>query len=159
MGMIPFAMCGTVRDMSETFVWEDDLEIDRVIRDAGYRARCLWVSDPRLYRQALPVFDRDGVRRVIERTLHYSLNIPNQSVGASSLNFPLGKLATLRRWIDPNFAHCNAQAEALIAACTGEIKARLEQFGASWVDWGAYRHVMRVGDPVVEVWKRENHLV
>lgn len=159
MGMIPFGMCGAIRDLVDTFVWEDDLEIDRVIRDLGYMARCVWVNDAALYRQALPVFDREGARQVIARILHYSLNIPNQSVGASSLNFPLGRLGKLRRLVDPTFARYNAEAEALIRDCTAEIRARLEGLGASWVDWGNYRHVMRVGDAVVEVWKRENDLV
>lgn len=153
MGMLPFGMCGLVHERSEKFVWEDDLEIDRVIREAGYGVRGLWVRDPQLYRQALPVFDREGVRRVIERTLHYSLNVPTQDAGASTLNFPLGPLGKLRRIINPRFRRCNEQAETLIAACTQKIRSRLERFGASWVDWGAYRYVMRVGDPLVEVWK------
>lgn len=153
MGMLPFGMCKSVQAQAEKFVWEDDLEIDRVIREAGYGVRGLWVRDPQLYRQALPVSDRDGVRRVIERTLHYSLNVPTQDAGASTLNFPLGPLGKMRRVINPRFRRCNEQAEALIAECTHEIRSRLQRFGASWVDWGAYRYVMRVGDPMVEVWK------
>jgi len=154
MGMIPFGMCGVVRENSEKTIWEDDLEIDRVIRESGYGVRCMWVRDPKVYRQALPVFDRDGVRQVIERTLHYSLNIPSQTIGESSLNFPLDTLGKIRRLINPKFAKSNAQAEALIAECNAKISARLKECNASWVDWGAYRHVMRVGDPAVAVWKR-----
>ncbi len=154
MGMIPFGMCRAILEQVDQTVWEDDLEIDRVIRLLGYGVRCAWIRDPMVYRQVLPVFDRDGVRRVIERTLHYSLNIPSATVGESSLNFPLGTLGKLRRLINPKFRMYNAQAEALIAECNAEISARLKQFGVSWVDWGAYRYVMRVGDPVVEVWRQ-----
>lgn len=154
MGMIPFGMCGKIRAKAEKNIWEDDLEIDRVIRDLGCGVRGMWVRDPGLYRQALPVFDREGVRTVIERTLHYSLNIPSQTIGESSLNFPLGPLGKIRRLAHPKFAKYNALAEDLIAKCNKEIAARLKQYGASWVDWGAYRYVMRVGDPAVEVWKQ-----
>jgi hypothetical protein len=159
MGMIPFAMCGAVREKVETFVWEDDLEIDRAIRESGYGVRCWYVRNPALYRQALPVFDRNGLKKVIERTLHYSLNIPGQTIGSSSLNFPLGALGRLRALLNPRFAHYNTLAEALIAECMDMIRARLEQYGASWVDWGVYRHVIRIGDPAVEVWKPGTVLV
>lgn len=155
MGMIPFDMCGIIREKVEKNIWEDDLEIDRVIRESGYSVRCMWVRDPALYRQALPVFDREGVRQVIERTLHYSLNIPSQTIGESSLNFPLGPLGKIRRLVNPKFAKYNAQAKTIITECNAPIAARLNQYKASWVDWGAYRHVMRVGDPAVEVWKRD----
>jgi hypothetical protein len=155
MGMMPFGMCKTVRDMAEKTTWEDDLEIDRVIREAGFAVRCLWINNPQLYRQALPVFDREGVRRVIERTLHYSLKIPDARIGGSTLNFPLDTLGKLRRLISPKFARNNAQAEALIAECCEVIAARLQHFGASWVDWGGYRYVTRIGNPVVEVWRRD----
>ena len=154
MGMIPFGMCGKIRENAEKSIWEDDLEIDRVIRDLGYGVRGIWVRNPVLYRQALPVFDHEGVRTVIERTLHYSLNIPTEAIGESSLNFPLGPLGKIRRLVHPKFAKYNALAEDLIAECNKEIAARLKQYGASWVDWGAYRYVMRVGDPAVEVWKQ-----
>jgi hypothetical protein len=154
MGMIPYAMCRAILEDAEMIVWEDDLEIDRVIRARGWAARALWVDNASLYRQALPVFDRDGVKTVIMRTLHYSLNIPGQVAGASTLNFPLGALGKLKRLISPSFAHWNAEAEALIAECVAEIAPRLDRYGASWVDWGAYRHVVRVGDPEVEVWRK-----
>lgn len=156
MGMLPFGMCATVRKNVEKIAWEDDLEIDGVIRRAGYGVRAMWVRNPAVYRQLLPVFDREGVRRVIERTLHYSLNVPDETIGASSLNFPLGRLGRLRRLINPKFARYNAEAETLIAECCAVIAQRLAQFGASWVDWGAYRYVIRVGDPAAEVWKRAN---
>jgi hypothetical protein len=153
MGLLPFGLCGTVREHAETFVWEDDLEIDSTLRRLGYNTRALWVSDPAVYCQALPVFDEAGVRRVIERTLHYSLNIP--AAHASALTVPLGMLGKLRQWIDPHFAQTNARAEALVADCMAAIHVRLEQFGASWIDWGAYRYVMRASDPAVEVWKKD----
>jgi hypothetical protein len=98
------------------------------------------------------VFSREDAKTVIMRTLHYSLNIPGQ--GASKLNFPLGALGRLRRRVSPSFARWNAEAEALIAECVAEIAPRLARYGASWVDWGAYRYVARVGDPAVEVWRR-----
>ena len=60
MGMIPFGMCGDVLRRAEPMVWEDDLEIDRVIREAGYGLACR-MTHPSIYRQALPVFDRAGV--------------------------------------------------------------------------------------------------
>jgi hypothetical protein len=159
MGMMPFSICGPVRDQVEKTVWEDDLEIDSAIRQLGHGVHCWWASDPTIYRQAPPVFDRDGLRKVIERTLHYSLNIPGNVVGASTLNFPLDVVGQIKRRINPRFARNNAEAEALIAECNQEIQARLQQYGASWVDWGLYRYVMRVGDPAVEVWKRESILV
>jgi hypothetical protein len=159
MGMIPFGICDAVRKQVEKTVWEDDLEIDSVIRQLGYGVHCWWVSDKSIYRQAPPVFDRDGLRRVIERTLHYSLNIPGSVIGASTLNFPLDAIGQIRRWISPHFARNNAEAEALIDECNKDIQTRLQSYGASWIDWGAYRYVMRVGDPAVEVWKRESILV
>lgn len=159
MGMMPFAMCAAVRNQIEKTVWEDDLEIDSAIRQLGYGVHCWWVGDKSVYRQAPPVFDRDGLRKVIERTLHYSLNIPGSIIGASTLNFPLDTIGQIRRRINPIFARNNAEAEALIADCNEAIQARLQQYGASWVDWGEYRYVMRLGDPAVEVWKRESILV
>ena len=153
MGMIPFRMCGDLLKTVEPIVWEDDLEIDRAIRALEYGVRCLWVGDPALYRQALPVFTHDDARRVIERTLHYSLNVPATVIGASTLNFPLDSLGHYKCALDPQFAALNARAERLIDECNAVIRDRLERFGASWVDWGAYRYVVRVGDPEVEVWR------
>ncbi len=154
MGMIPFTMCGEILRRVETMVWEDDLEMDRVIREAGYVARALWLGNPSLYRHALPVFDRAGLKAVIERTLHYSLPIPGSFPGAKSgLNQPLDLGARLRTLFDPRFARAVALSEAIIAECNGEIAARIHRCGASWVDWGAYRYAVRVGDPLVQVWK------
>lgn len=152
MGMLPYAMCATVNQKAEKIALEDDLEIDRVIREAGYGVRALYVRRPQLYRQALPVFDREGLRKVIERTLHYSLNIPSDPLGSSSLNVPLDNLGRIRQILNPVFAHYNTEAEKLIDDCMKEIKARIDRWGASWVDWGAYRYVIRVGDPATEVW-------
>jgi hypothetical protein len=154
MGMIPLAMCADLRHTLDMTTFEDDLIIDSAIRRLGYGVRALWAWSPRLYRQALPVFDRADVRAVIMRTLHYSLN-----VRGSRLTTPLDVIGRLRRLINPRFRRLNDEAEAIIQECAAEITARLEQFGASWVDWGAYRHVVRVGDPSVEVWKREDDLV
>lgn len=155
MGMVPFGMSAEILRRAETFIWEDDLEIDRVIREAGYAVRCLYTDDPALYRQALPVFDQPGLRAVIERTLHYSLSIPARIPGDTSLlTRPLDAAAQARRQHDPHFAHGLALAEALTAECQAEIAERLAACGASWVDWGAYRYVVRVGDPRVQVWKK-----
>lgn len=151
MGIIPFGICGEVLRRAERFVWEDDLELDRVIRLAGCAVSCLWADDPALYRQALPVFDRAGLRAVIERSLHYSLNIPGDT---SLLTRSLDEPARLRRQLEPAFADGLALSEALTAECQSEIAARLERYGASWVDWGAYRYVVRVGDPFVQVWAK-----
>lgn len=155
MSMTPFGLCGIIRRESEQTLWEDDLDIDRIIRDAGYGVRCLWVNNPQVYRQALPVFDLDGVARVIERTLHYSLHIPDERVGGSSLNTPLDWPGRVRQIVMPRFRRYNPQAERLITTTAETIAERLNQYGASWVDWGKYRHVVRVGDPVVEVWERQ----
>jgi len=67
----------------------------------------------------------------------------------------LGRL----RLLHPRFRSAHQAAAALIAECSSEIQVRLERYGLSWVDWGAYRHVVRVGDPCVEVWKRGTLLV
>ncbi len=155
-GMIPLGMCGEILRRAETFVWEDDLEIDRVIREAGYGARAQWIGDAALYRQALPVFDRAGLRAVIERTLHYSLSIPGDS---SLLTRPLDAMGRLRRAVSPRFARALALSEAITAECQAEIAARLRQYGMSWVDWGAYRYAVRVGDPRVQVWKYEGNML
>ncbi|MEZ4667156.1 MAG: hypothetical protein R3E39_04425 [Anaerolineae bacterium] len=155
MSMMPFGMCGAVLAHVDTGIWEDDLEIDRVIREQGYGVRCKWIWNPRIYQQAPPVFEHAAVRKIIERTLHYSLHIPSNVVGGNSLNAPLDWAGKMRRLISPRFRKYNPIAEAMIAECAAEISARLGEFGASWVDWGAYRHVVRVGYPVVEVWKRQ----
>ena len=150
MGLIPFGMAAELLRRAETMVWEDDLEIDRAVRAAGDAVRCQWIGDPALYRQALPVFDRAGLRAVVERTLHYSLSIPGET---SLISRPLDALARLRVRLDPRFARAVALSESLAAECRAEIDARLRRYGASWVDWGAYRYVARVGDPLVQVWK------
>lgn len=153
MSLTPFSMCGPLRKHTEQQSWEDDLEIDRVLRELGFAVRCLWVSNPALYRQALPVFDDTGLRTVIERTLHYSLNIPGSVVGGSTLNIPLDSFGKLKCVVNPRFARLNTNVEQLVTSCVAVISHRIAETGASWVDWGAYRYVCRVGDPVVEVWK------
>ncbi len=156
MGMIPFGMCGDLLRRAETMVFEDDLEIDRAIRQAGYGVRAEWIGDPALYRQALPVFDRAGLRAVIERTLHYSLSIPGDS---SLITRPLDALARLHLRISPRFRRALALVDTLSAECRAEIDARLNACGASWVDWGAYRYLVRPGDPLVQVWKYEPGMI
>ena len=155
MGMLPFGMCGDVLRRAETMVWEDDLEIDRVIRESGYGLACR-MTQPALYRQALPVFDRAGVRAVIERTLHYSLNIPGET---SLLTRPLDQIGQLRKLLNPRFAQALSLADTITAECQAEINQRLSCYGLSWVDWGAYRYAVRVGDPQVQVWKYEGGMV
>ncbi len=154
MALMPVAQCAAVRAHANQTILEDDLQIDRVLREQGFYARAWWAADTRLYRQVLPVFDRAGVRAVIERTLHYSLNIPGAGVGGSFLNSPRDAALRLRAQLSPRFGRACHEADALIAECSAEIAKRLQQHGASWVDWGAYRHVVRVGDPSVEVWRR-----
>lgn len=156
MGMIPFGMCGAIRDRVETIMLEDDLEIDAVIRGAGYKVRCQWVDRPSLYRQALPIFDRADLKGVIERTLHYSLMIPGEFYGEKSLlNQPLDRLGRLKRRLSPRFDRAVALSETIIAECNAAIADRLDRFGMSWVDWGPYRYVVRVGDARVQVWKSQ----
>ncbi|MBI1256751.1 MAG: hypothetical protein GC204_04725 [Chloroflexi bacterium] len=154
MGMIPFVCCDIVNNV-ETMIWEDDLEIDRVLRERDY-AVVARMTHPSLYRQALPVFDRAGVRAVIERTLHYSLNIPGES---SLLTRPLDRIGQMRKILSPRFAHALALSEAITAECQAEIAQRLSHYAMSWMDWGAYRYVVRVGDPLVQVWKYEGDMV
>lgn len=155
-GMLPFGMCGEVLRRADTAVWEDDLEIDRVLHEAGYGVRCCWIDSPSRYRQAPLVFDRAGLRAVIERTLHYSLNIPGDT---SLLTRPLDAAGRWRRRLDPGFARGLALAEAVTAECRAEIAARIERFDRSWVDWGAYRYVVRVGDVRVQVWKYDRPVI
>ena len=156
MGMIPLGMSGALCDQVETMVWEDDLEIDRAIRAAGYAAVCRWIDDPALYRQTLPLFDRAGLHRLIDRTLHYSLSIPGDT---SIVSQPLDRWGRWRRRIDPRYARALALADEVTAECRAEIAERLNRYGASWVDWGAYRYVARVGDPLVQVWKYEGGML
>ncbi len=154
MGMLPFSVCGDLRGAVDTSIWEDDLEIDSALHRLGYPARALWVADPVQYRQVLPVFDMDDARRVIDRTLHYSLPISSRMHSASAIAAQASRLTRLRERIDPAFKHANTTAERLITSCWQAIQVRLDQYGASWVDWGAYRYVVRIREPGVEVWWR-----
>jgi hypothetical protein len=151
MGIIPYGMCGAIRQRVEMRVWEDDLEIDSAVRSLGYAAVTALAARRRVrYRQALPAFSLADVLTIFERTLHYSLPIPGNT---SLLARPFGELwkhlpdYALNRW------YLAACIEALVAICRRRIAARLQRYGCSWVDWGAYRHVVRVGDPFVQVWK------
>ncbi len=155
MGLIPYALCAIALPQLELFVWEDDLEIDRALRAEGCGVYGWWVRDARLYRHALPVFDAGDLRRVIERTLHYSLSIPGAGLASSSLLLhPLDAWGRWRRRLDQRCARALALSESITQACLAEMQARIDRCGCSWVDWGAYRYVARVGDPVVEVWRR-----
>lgn len=147
MSLMPFTLCADVNAHTEKRIWEDDLEIDRVLRACGYGVRARWMASSRLYRQALPVFDEQGVQRIFERTLHYSLNV---SLRGSLLHAPHTATVPARR-----DAAAVARAQALIDACTDAIDARIRHFGASWVDWGRYRHVIEPHNPFVEVWRQE----
>ena len=150
MGLLPFGVCAALRRKVDRGAWEDDLEIDQALRALGYGVRCLWVDDPALYRQSPPVFDLDGLRRVVDRTLHYSLNVGPRASALSRPAAPMRRLAARRH---PHFWRLGERSEALIAECSAAMDARLTRFGASWVDWGAYRYVARVSEPYVEVWR------
>lgn len=152
LSLIPRAACAEVLRTAETDVWEDDKEIDRALREAGWMTRGLWVRDPVLYHQSPPVFDRAGLKAVLGRTLHYSLNIPADPPAGTSLIAQPGRPFTLE---DSVFYHdARRLADGLTAECMAEIADRVARWGASWVDWGAYRTVARVGVPGVEVWRR-----
>jgi hypothetical protein len=134
----------------DTTVWEDDKELDRALRARGLPTRGLWLRDAALYHQSPPVFDRAGLKAVLARTLHYSLNIPAAvPAGSSFLAAPPPRFGAE----DSIWYHEGRQlADTLIAECLAEIAGRVAQHGASWVDWGAYRYVARIGAPGVEVW-------
>ncbi|MBL8148240.1 MAG: hypothetical protein JNL34_17825 [Anaerolineae bacterium] len=152
LSLIPRAACSVIRARAETDVWEDDREIDRVLREAGWTTRGLWLRDPVLYHQTPPVFDRAGLKAVIWRTLHYSLHIPAAVPAGTSL------LAQAARpyGAEDSIWYCEARrlADEVTAECMGELAAVVARCGASWVDWGAYRTVARAGDPAVEVWRK-----
>jgi hypothetical protein len=152
MNLMPYVLCGDTFNAASKTVWEDDKALDHALRECGYCLRALWIGKPDLYRQSPPVFNRADLRRVIERTLHYSLNIPTTPLGASSLNRPLDTLGSLHRLYSPRFARANALAESLIKDCMTDIRTRIATYGVSWVDWGDYRYVVQVGNPDVEVW-------
>jgi hypothetical protein len=152
MSLLPRAACADVLRGVQTDIWEDDKEIDRVLREAGWATRGLWTADPALYHQSPPVFDRAALKAVIDRTLHYSLNIPAAVPAGSSLLVHPGRLFTAE---DSIWYHeARRLADAVTAECMAEIAVRVAQWGASWVDWGAYRLVARVGAPSVEVWRQ-----
>lgn len=149
LSVLPLPLFHALRGHVDSGIWEDDLEIDRAINARGYAARAAWIDDPRAYRHALPVFTEADARRVIERHLHYSLR-----TGGSHLTQPLTDMARYQRVIDPRFGAAGERADRIIAEEYAKLTRRVEQFGASWVDWGAYRHVARPYDPHVEVWKK-----
>jgi hypothetical protein len=160
MGVLPFGVCDLLYRQVERGAWEDDLEIDRVLKEVGYGVRAVWVAQRALYHQALPVFNRDDLRRVFERTLHYSLNIPTTPPGGHSLlNAPLDPMMALQRQVSPRFDAALTLSESIVAECNVHIRERLALYSLSWVDWGAYRYVVRVGDPWVQVWKSDRSLL
>ncbi|MFN8379133.1 MAG: hypothetical protein U0452_10730 [Anaerolineae bacterium] len=152
MSLIPRSACSVILDYAETSVWEDDREIDRVLREAGWVTRGLWIRDPALYHQTPPVFDREALKSVILRALHYSLHIPAAvPAGTSILLQPMRPFSAEDSiW----YFEARRLADDVTDECMDEISARVARFGASWVDWGAYRYVARVGDPAVEVWRK-----
>ncbi|MCC6615065.1 MAG: hypothetical protein IT320_16430 [Anaerolineae bacterium] len=152
LGIIPFELCAPLHSHVETHTWEDDLEIDRVLTELGHPARCIPIDDPALYRLTPPVFDRVAVRATIERHLHYSLKIPGEK--PSALHSPPSAASRERAAHDPAYARLLAEANSLIDVCDADMQHRVADYGASWVDWGAYRYVARPGDPAVEVWKQ-----
>ncbi|MBK8021423.1 MAG: hypothetical protein IPK19_08310 [Chloroflexi bacterium] len=152
-GLIPSVLCAEVLRRADPRVWEDDLEIDRAIREAAGPVRALWIGNPRLYRQVLPIFDEVALRRVIDRTLHYSLNIPAKTLAGSSLLMTeLAWPLRLRRILDRRYDRAIALADRLAADCLSDARARLASTGMTWIDWGNYRYVVRPGDPFVQVW-------
>ncbi len=163
MSLMPASMAAHLLPIlkGETGTLEDDLVIDSAIQRAGFAARAVPILNPRVYRQALPVFDQDGLRVVIRRTLHYSLNAasPRHPVGGSVLTHPLDFAGKVRLILSPRFRRFTPAAETMIREEAETIRRRIEQYGASWVDWGAYRIVVRVGDWLCEVWKRVTILI
>lgn len=150
--LIPRAACTAILERAETDIWEDDREIDRVLRGAGWTTRGLWLRDPARYHQTPPVFDRDDLKAVILRTLHYSLHLPAAvPAGTSILVQPTRPFSAEDSiW----YVEARRLADAVTAECLDQIAARVARWGASWLDWGAYRHVARIGDPAVEVWRK-----
>ncbi len=147
-GLIPFGLCAAIRSEVDQTFFEDDSEIDRAINKVGGAARGLWIRSPKHYRQALPVFNEADALHLFERTLHYSL-----PAGGSALTTPPSALMRLWSIVQPRYARYWPRAERLISQAQAAIEARVTQFGASWLDWGSYRYVTRVGDPEVEVWR------
>jgi hypothetical protein len=155
-GLLPFGLCPVVLAGANMRVWEDDLEIDRAIRAAGFASRALWIDDPSVYHHALPVWDEAGVRAVIDRTLHYSLHIPGQPLGQHSLLMrPLSPKAQEARMRSASYDAALTIGEHITRMCLKDAEARIARTGASWIDWGAYRHVVRPGDPFVTVWYKD----
>jgi hypothetical protein len=150
LGMIPWQLCEPIRAQVDTTTWEDDLEIDRVVNEMGYAAVSIPIEDPALYHQAPPIFTREDVRRVIDRTLHYSLKIPGEK--RSALHAPHSPQGIERARHDAAFAQALHEADAMIAACEADMRARVAQHTASWVDWGGYRCVATPSAPSVAVW-------
>lgn len=152
MGAIPGKLCEALLSTVDSNTWEDDLEIDRVLTEMGSPALCIPIDDPADYRLCPPIFDRAGVRRVIERHLHYSLKIPGEH--RSALHAAPSAESVQRAHADPRYARLLAEADAIIADCEAEMRARVARYGVSWVDWGNYRYVAVPRNPQVEVWKR-----
>jgi hypothetical protein len=152
LGVIPATLCAALANAVDTHTWEDDLEIDRVLMEMSSPALCIPIHNPTDYRLCPPIFDRDGVRRVVERHLHYSLKIPGEH--RSALHAAPSAESMQRAKSDPRYARLLAEADALITECETEMRARVARYGVSWVDWGAYRYVAAPRNPQVEVWKR-----
>ncbi|MCS6834866.1 MAG: hypothetical protein NZ750_02475 [Anaerolineae bacterium] len=155
MSLIPWQAAALLCEKADWRVWEDDRELDAVLQAEGYPVRAVVIEKPALYRQALSVFTEDDLLRLIERHLHYTLDIPDSLArGATLLSAPLspGSLLWERRH-DPRWQQAIRTSERLLAQAQARIRQRLEQYGCSWVDWGRYRLVAQPGQPFVQVWK------
>lgn len=154
MGIIPFAVCGDLAQVVATSAWEDDLEIDRVLHELGHGTACVKVPRSLYHLQYGAAFFQNpgSVRETILRHLHYSLKIPGDK--PSALQSAPSQRSIYRARKDEGYARALEAADALIAECDAEMRARVALYGCSWVDWGAYRYVARPRDPEVEVWKR-----
>jgi len=157
MSLIPWQAAELLHEQADWRVWEDDRELDAVLQAAGYPVRAAVIERAALYRHALPVFTEDDLLGLIERHLHYTLDIPNSLArGATLLHAPLspGGLLWARRH-DPRWQQAIRTSERLLAQAQARIRQRLAQFGCSWVDWGRYRLVAQPGQPFVQVWKSD----
>jgi hypothetical protein len=154
MGMIPIAICVELADAIETDAWEDDLEIDQTMHALGHGTACIKVPRSLYHLQYGGSFFQkpENVRETVMRHLHYSLKIPGER--PSALQSPPSHRSLRRARTDAGYARALAAADALIAECDAEMRARVARYGCSWVDWGVYRYVARPRDPAVEVWKR-----
>ena len=155
MSLIPWQAAALLHEKADWRVWEDDRELDSILQTEGYPVRAAVIMRAALYRQTLPVFTEEQLLRLIERHLHYTLDIPDSLArGATLLNAPL----SCGSWLweqrhDPRWQQAIRTSERLLSQAQARIRQRLERYGCSWVDWGRYRLVAQPGYPFVQVWK------